>query len=115
MFDHLHNKHTILDDDRMLYIVEDLVLGLNYLHSRKVLHCDLKSSNVLIDSNWNVKLCDFGLSRIRKFDKRAQVGRVGTPHWMAPEILRGGEYEEYSDIYSFGMILWLDIFSMNLF
>jgi len=96
-----------MDDERMLYIVEDIALGMNYLHSRKVLHCDLKSSNVLIDSNWNVKLCDFGLSRIRsKLDKTTLIGRVGTPHWMAPEILRGNKYEEYSDVYSFGMILW---------
>ena len=71
-------------------------------------HCDLKSSNVLIDENWNVKLCDFGLSRIKsKFDKKKKnEGRVGTPHWMAPEILRGEKYDYYSDVYSFGMILW---------
>ena len=76
-----------------------------YLHGRKVLHCDLKSSNVLIDPNWTVKLCDFGLSRIKeKLNKKC--GRVGTPHWMAPEILRGEEYVETSDVYSFGMILW---------
>jgi len=107
LFDHLHKKRTAMDDERMLYIVEDIALGMNYLHSRKVLHCDLKSSNVLIDSNWNVKLCDFGLSRIRsKLDKTTLIGRVGTPHWMAPEILRGNKYEEYSDVYSFGMILW---------
>lgn len=41
----------------------DVALGMSYLHGKNVLHCDLKSSNVLIDENWNVKLCDFGLSR----------------------------------------------------
>lgn len=55
-----------------------------YLHGRKVMHCDLKSSNVLIDESWNVKLCDFGLARIKstlnkKKDKRKQEGLIGTP------------------------------------
>jgi serine/threonine protein kinase len=44
---------------------------MRYLHGIKVMHCDLKSSNVLIDENWNVKLCDFGLSRIKsKLNKK---------------------------------------------
>jgi serine/threonine protein kinase len=57
-----------------------------YLHEKNVLHCDLKSSNLLIDENWNVKLCDFGLSRINstKNKKKNKSIRVGTPHWMAP-------------------------------
>jgi serine/threonine protein kinase len=58
---------------------------MSYLHGKNVLHCDLKSSNVLIDENWNVKLCDFGLSRLKdnKKNNKANI-RVGTPHWMAP-------------------------------
>jgi len=90
----------------MLSIAEDIALGMTYLHGRKVVHCDLKSSNILIDSNWGVKLCDFGLSRIVYKHKRKNVQRVGTPHWMAPEILRGDSNDEASDVYSFGMVLW---------
>ena len=92
-----------------MLICEDIALGMNYLHSRRVLHCDLKSSNILIDANWDIKLCDFGLSRVRsklhaKDDENR--GLVGTPHWSAPEILRGKRYDESSDVYSYGMILW---------
>ena len=55
-----------------------------------------------------MKLCDFGLSRMTNKDKkRNKTIRVGTPHWMAPEILRQETYTEASDVYSFGMILWL--------
>ena len=43
-------------------MVEDIALGMAYLHNREMLHCDLKSSNILIDENYTVKLCDFGLS-----------------------------------------------------
>ena len=66
LFDHLHRKQSKFDENRILQIVEDISLGMNYLHGRNVMHCDLKSSNVLIDQNWNVKLCDFGLSRMKK-------------------------------------------------
>lgn len=52
-----------------------------------------------------MKLCDFGLSRINN-PKKGEAKRVGTPHWMAPEILRGEKYEFESDVYSFGMIIW---------
>ncbi|CAK79445.1 unnamed protein product (macronuclear) [Paramecium tetraurelia] len=108
LFDHLHKKKTHIDQKALMQIVEDIALGMNYLHGRKVMHCDLKSSNVLIDQNWNVKLCDFGLSRInKKIDHKINKGaRIGTPHWMAPEIMRGETYQEKADVYSFGMILW---------
>ncbi|CAD8166913.1 unnamed protein product [Paramecium pentaurelia] len=108
LFDHLHKKKTHIDQKALMQIVEDIALGMNYLHGRKVMHCDLKSSNVLIDQNWNVKLCDFGLSRInKKIDHKINKGaRIGTPHWMAPEIMRGESYQEKADVYSFGMILW---------
>ncbi|KRX06204.1 Sterile alpha motif/pointed domain [Pseudocohnilembus persalinus] len=110
LFDHIHIKKSHIDMDRVLYIVEDIALGMSYLHARKVLHCDLKSPNVLVDQSWNVKLCDFGLSRIRdklqNRKKRKKQGKIGTVYWMAPEIMREEEYNEKADVYSFGIILW---------
>jgi serine/threonine protein kinase len=105
LYDHLHTRRTELDDARILEIVEDVALGMNYLHAKSVLHCDLKSSNVLIGNDWKVKLCDFGLSQIKS--KKSQTrAKCGTPQWMAPEILRGEKYDYYSDVYSFGVIIW---------
>ena len=109
LFDLLHKKHVKIKDDQLILVCEDIALGLNYLHGRNVLHCDLKSSNILIDANWNIKLCDFGLSRVRsklRSKEDGNRGLVGTPHWSAPEILRGKRYDEKSDVYSYGMILW---------
>lgn len=48
LFDLLHKKKIKLSEDRLILIAEDIALGMNYLHSRKVLHCDLKSSNILV-------------------------------------------------------------------
>ncbi|CAK71557.1 unnamed protein product (macronuclear) [Paramecium tetraurelia] len=101
LYDHIHKKKT--KNLNFIQIIEDITLGMNNLHGRRIMHCDLKSSNVLIDQNWNVKLCDFGLSRIKSKKTKSMIG---TPHWMAPEIMRGEPYTEKSDVYSFGMILW---------
>lgn len=51
-------------------------------------------------------MCDFGLSRYHDKFQADNHGKIGTPHWMAPEILRGEEYREASDVWSFGVIVW---------
>jgi len=84
-----------------------MAVAIQYLHSKRILHCDLKSSNILLDDNLRIKLSDFGLSRIKNiFQEGDNKGRIGTPHWMAPEIMKGNKYEEASDVFSYGMILW---------
>ena len=53
-----------------------------------------------------MKICDFGLARYREKFQKDNHGKIGTPHWMAPEILRGEKYLEPADVYSYGVILW---------
>lgn len=68
---------------------------------------DLKSPNILVDNNWRVKITDFGLSqmRFRTLVSHAGVG-AGSPHWMAPEMLRCENLDEKADVYSYGVVLW---------
>ncbi|PWA60770.1 PAC motif-containing protein [Artemisia annua] len=82
--------------------------GMNYLHhySPPIVHRDLKSSNLLVDKNWTVKVGDFGLSRIRYHTHLNTKAGIGTPQWMAPEILRNEQADEKSDVYSYGVVLW---------
>lgn len=69
---------------------------------------DLKSLNLLIDRYWRLKISDLGLSRLRPSSSagRHLTGNVGTPHWMAVEVIGNQNYSESADVYSFGMCLW---------
>jgi tRNA A-37 threonylcarbamoyl transferase component Bud32 len=102
-----HSKNKVLLEDGLIFkIIKEMALATHYLHTKKILHCDLKSQNILLSEDWTVKICDFGLARYKEKFKRDNHGKVGTPHWMAPEILRGEQYTEAADVYSFGVILW---------
>lgn len=106
LFELLHQKKITFDDMRIMKVAKEVAMALHYLHKRKIFHCDLKSQNVLLAEDWSVKICDFGLSRYQNKFEQDNHGKIGTPHWMAPEILRGEKYTEAADVYSFGVIIW---------
>jgi serine/threonine protein kinase len=113
LFDYIHRDRGKITEREQINIAYEIAVALKYLHSRNVIHCDLKSSNILIDDNWKIKIGDFGLSRFLKKELEGNSGRIGTPHWMAPEILKGKKYEHSADIFSFGMIMW-EILSLEI-
>ncbi|CDP09798.1 unnamed protein product [Coffea canephora] len=108
LFKALHKSNQQLDIRRRLRMALDVARGMNYLHHRNppIVHRDLKSSNLLVDKSWNVKVGDFGLSKLKNATFLTNKSGKGTPQWMAPEILRNEPSTEKSDIYSFGVILW---------
>ncbi|TKY56343.1 Serine/threonine-protein kinase CTR1 [Spatholobus suberectus] len=105
---HKPASSEILDPRRRLRMALDVAKGINYLHCLKppIVHWDLKTPNLLVDKNWTVKVCDFGLSRFKANTFLSSKSVAGTPEWMAPEFLRGEPSNEKSDVYSFGVILW---------
>ncbi|MED6149313.1 hypothetical protein PIB30_061230 [Stylosanthes scabra] len=108
LFKILHKTNQSLDIRRLLRMALDVTKGMNYLHHRNppIVHRDLKSSNLLVDKNWTVKVGDFGLSRLKDATLLTSKSGRGTPQWMAPEVLRNEPSNEKSDVYSFGVILW---------
>ena len=86
--------------------------AMNYLHKHGIIHRDLKPANILTDKERHPRICDFGLSRCFKksltnFDKLTMTGEIGTPIYMAPELLAGEEhYGPSVDVYSFSMIAY---------
>ncbi|KAG6675836.1 hypothetical protein I3842_15G124600 [Carya illinoinensis] len=104
----IHRPNNQLDERRRLRMALDTARGMNYLHncSPVIVHRDLKSPNLLVDKNWVVKVCDFGLSRMKNSTYLSSRSTAGTAEWMAPEVLRNEPANEKCDVYSFGVILW---------
>ncbi|XP_047076979.1 serine/threonine-protein kinase CTR1-like isoform X2 [Lolium rigidum] len=105
---HRHGARENLDERRCLSMAFDVAKGMNYLHKRNppIVHRDLKSPNLLVDKKYTVKVCDFGLSRLKANTFLSSKTAAGTPEWMAPEVLRDEPSNEKSDVYSFAVILW---------
>ncbi|XP_044499201.1 serine/threonine-protein kinase EDR1-like [Mangifera indica] len=108
LFRILHRPQCQLDEKRRIKMALDVARGMNCLHTSKptIVHRDLKSPNLLVDENWNVKVGDFGLSRLKHNTFLSSKSTAGTPEWMAPEVLRNEPSNEKCDVYSFGVILW---------
>lgn len=104
-FLHTHTKKTNLTNKDRLRIALEIAKGVNYLHSFNppVLHRDLKSLNILLDKNLQVKIADFGWARLRDNHMTKQRG---TFQWMAPEVIKKNTYSEKADVFSFAIILW---------
>ncbi|KAL5275479.1 Pk17E family protein [Megaselia abdita] len=88
-----------------LYIAE-IALAIDFLHNAGVIYRDLKPENILITENYHLKLTDFGLSKWLKFGETTKT-MCGTAQYMAPEILRGEEYNHAVDWWSLGIIACL--------
>ncbi|CAI9092637.1 OLC1v1027937C1 [Oldenlandia corymbosa var. corymbosa] len=93
---------------RRMKIALDIARGLEFLHEHcnpPVIHRDLKSSNILLDSNFNAKLSDFGLAIVDGAQNKNNIKLSGTLGYVAPEYLLDGKLTDKSDVYAFGVVL----------
>ncbi|CAD2219527.1 fused [Angomonas deanei] len=104
--------YEILEDDKRLSeevvrkIAKQLVQALNYLHSNRIIHRDMKPQNILIGQNGAVKLADFGFARSMSYNTMVLTSIKGTPLYMAPELVQEQPYNHSADLWSLGCILY---------
>ncbi|KAL1461900.1 hypothetical protein WDU94_013763 [Cyamophila willieti] len=107
----LSSEKGRLSERTTKFIITQILVALKHLHSKNIVHCDLKPENVLLSTNSElpqVKLCDFGFARIIG-EKSFRRSVVGTPAYLAPEVLRNKGYNRSLDMWSVGVIVYVSL------
>jgi len=121
LFSILHDVSQPIDYNQIIKILTEAAQGILYLHLNNppILHRDLKSLNILVDDEWNIKISDYGLSDLKpeliSNDTGGSGGsgtsgvnnlQLGSIFWLAPECMEASSFTEQADVYAYGIIIW---------
>ena len=113
--DLLHDQNKVLDWNIRYKFIQSIAKGVAFLISRRILHRDLKSLNILVNEHNQCKLSDFGLSKQKSgpnnpnnnnITAATTAAQIGTYKWMPPEIINELPFTNKADIYSLGIVIW---------
>ena len=104
-------KRRKLSEKLAKFLFRQIILGIEHIHSKNVVHRDIKLENIMIDFNNTIKICDFGIGKVLKSEDELLYDKCGTPMYMAPEIILSNENDGYKgfpvDIWSSGITLYI--------
>ncbi|MEW5302088.1 MAG: hypothetical protein WDW36_004898 [Sanguina aurantia] len=106
LHDYIKREKQCLPEDLIWKLYIQILLGLNHMHSKKILHRDIKTLNVFLDDNLNVKLGDMGVAKILSSNTNFAKTIVGTPYYLSPELCEDKPYNEKSDVWALGVVLY---------
>ena len=114
LYDYIHTEKGELDQPQSISWAKQIAYGMEHLHGHNIVHRDLKSGNVLISGDMEMKVCDFGTARA-VVDKCEQSTVRGTYRWMAPEIMKEDDaiIDKNCDVFSYGCVLY-ELFERKL-
>ncbi|GLC47162.1 hypothetical protein PLESTB_001387600 [Pleodorina starrii] len=106
LHDYIKKQKTRLTEELVWKLYIQILLGLNHMHSKKILHRDIKTLNVFLDEDVNVKLGDMGVAKILSTNTNFAKTIVGTPYYLSPELCEDKPYNEKSDVWALGVVLY---------
>ena len=101
----ISNKNSFITNNNICKWCTQIAEGLRYLHDNNIIHRDLKTENIFLDKDYNIKIGDLGIIKILDGSKFAKTS-IGTPYYMSPELYEGSNYNCKTDIWSLGCILY---------
>jgi serine/threonine protein kinase len=103
---HIQNDHKPLLEEQIWKWFAEIAAAVKYLHSRKIIHRDIKVENIFLSQDNSVKLGDFGISKVLEHSMDLANSGVGTPYYLSPEICQGLKYNFKTDIWMMGCLLY---------
>ncbi|WCJ43801.1 Calcium-dependent protein kinase family protein [Euphorbia peplus] len=106
LYDMIMKSNGGLCESKSASVIKQLLTAISHCHRFNIVHRDIKPENILFDRRGRVKLCDFGSAEWLN-EEGMMTGVVGTPYYVAPEVVMGREYNEKADVWSVGVVLYV--------
>lgn len=100
------SSNNLFQEQQVMRWFTQLTQAIAHIHQNKIIHRDLKTSNIFLSNDGDVKLADFGISRVLEATAAAANTLLGTPYYMAPEVCQSEPYELSSDVWALGCVLY---------